>query len=141
MAARFSRFTLARGLAPLLCAVGLQWAAPGSAQQIYSPGPVVEAEVAILAPANSEMIYDNNGRVVVNLAVRELEDDEEIVLLLDQEEVARDSNPPAFIVLNDLNRGPHQLQVRIVDGEGDVVAESQVSSFYVWKASRLFRGI
>lgn len=141
MAARFSKFTLARGLAPLLCAIGLQWAAPGSAQQLYSPGPAVEPEVAILAPANSEMIYDNNGRVVVNLAVRELEDDEEIVLLLDEEEVARDSNPPAFIVLNDLNRGHHQLQVRIVDGDGDVVAESQVSSFYVWKASRLFRGI
>jgi len=141
MAARFSKFTFARGLALLLCAIGLQWAAPGSAQQIYTPATPVEPEIAILAPADSETVYDNNGRVVVNLAVRELEPDEEIVLLLDQEEVARDSNPPAFIVLNDLNRGTHQLQVRIVDGDGDVVAESQVSSFFVWKASRLFRGV
>jgi hypothetical protein len=141
MAARFSKFTFARRLAPWLCAIGLQWAAPGSAQQVYSPGPQEAPEVAILAPAHDEMVYDNNGRVVVNLAVRELEPDEEIVLLLDQEEVARDSNPPAFIVLNQLNRGTHQLQVQIVDGDGDVVAESQVSSFYVWKASRLFRGL
>ena len=141
MAARFSKSTFARRLAPLLCAIGLQWAAPGSAQQIDSPGPQPEREIAIVAPADSEMVYDNNGRVVVNLAVRELEPDEEIVLLLDHEEVARDSTAPEYIVLNHLDRGTHHLQVRIVDGDGDVVAESQVSVFYVWKASRLFRGV
>lgn len=141
MAALSSRSTFARRLVPLLCAIGLQWAAPGSAQQIYSPGPQAEREIAVLSPADSEMVYDNNGRVVVNLAVRELESDEEIVLLLDHEEVARDGNAPAFIVLNHLDRGTHHLQVRIVDGDGDVVAESPVSVFYVWKASRLFRGI
>jgi hypothetical protein len=113
-------------------------ASGSGAQQFFTPQAPEQPEVQILAPADSEMIY-NTGSVVVNLAVRELEEDEELVLLLDDEEVARNATPPSFIVLNDLERGEHQLQVLIVDGDGEVVAESPVSTFYVFKASRLLR--
>ena len=125
--------------AVFLVALLLQVATPGSAQQFVTPQTPEPPEVAILAPADSEMIHNNNGSVIVTLAARELEPDEELVLLLDQREVARDHSAPAFIVLNDIERGTHELQVRIVDDEDEVVAESPVSTFHVWKASRLFR--
>jgi hypothetical protein len=128
-----------RTLAALLVTLLATWAAPGAAQQFYVPQEPEEPEVAIISPAHDEMVHNNLGSVVVNLAVRELEEDEEIVLLLDDEEVARDHALPSFIVLNDLNRGTHQLQVLIVDGDGEVVAESAMSTFHVWKASRLLR--
>jgi hypothetical protein len=114
-------------------------AGPGAAQHIHTPQTPVAPEVVIVAPADSEVVHNNLGAVVVSLAARELEPGEEIVLLLDDEEVARDHALPEFIVLNNLDRGPHRLQVLIVDADGDVVAESPVSSFHIWKASRLMR--
>jgi hypothetical protein len=131
--------TLRSFAATLVVALLALQAGPGTAQHVYAPQTPVPPEVAIVSPADSEVVHNNLGAVVVSLAARELEPDEELVLLLDDEEVARDHALPEFVVLSDLERGPHRLQVLIVDADGDVVAESPVSSFHMWKASRLMR--
>lgn len=94
------------------------------------------SEVNVIAPAHEEAVRDNQGNVTVRVGSRpEVADDHQYQLLLDGEVVAQGRG--TTFQLENVHRGEYRLQVRIVRGEDDVVAESEPSTFFMLQASRL----
>ncbi len=99
-------------------------------------GPLYE-ELAIASPSHEGTVRDNEGNVNVRVAISpELRERHELELLLDGEPVARGQG--LSFSLENVHRGEHQLRVRVRDSRGEVVAESDPSTFYMHQASRLF---
>jgi hypothetical protein len=105
---------------------------PGLAQ---APGGY--ASVAIVQPANEETVHDNEGNVSVQVAVSpRLAPGDRIVLLLDGRPVSQ--QPGTTLALSGVERGTHTLQAQVVDTNGATLAASQLVTFHMWQASRLF---
>jgi hypothetical protein len=105
---------------------------PGLAQ---APGGY--ASVAIVQPANEETVHDNQGNVVVQVAVSPtLAPGDRIVLLLDGRQVSR--QPGTTLALSGVERGTHTLQAQVVGAGVAPLAASQLVTFHMWQASRLF---
>lgn len=96
-------------------------------------------ELAITAPVQDQVLRHPLGSLAIAVAMRELDDGEQVVLLLDGEEVARHDERPQFIVLETVTPGTHRLQLRIVDEDDEVVAQSEVATFHMLRRSRLNR--
>lgn len=100
------------------------------------PAPVYE-HLAIASPPHEGTVRDNEGRVQVRIAISpRLREGHAVELLLDGERVAHGSS--TTVQLENVYRGEHQLQVRVRDARGEIVAESDPSIFYMHQASRLF---
>lgn len=124
------------------------------------------AEIEIISPGSKETIRNNQGDLAVELkfggarskaekapakakekASRRTEaepedfsglnEGEKIVVLLDGKIVLETDKPK--VVLNNVERGTHELKVSIVSAEGKQVAESQPVEFYMKRFSRLFK--
>jgi len=107
---------------------------PGLAQ---TPGKY--ADVVIVQPASEETVHDNEGNVVVQVAVSpSLAPGDRIVLLLDGRRVAQQMG--TTFALSGIERGAHTLEALVVDGKGATLAPSRPVTFYMWQASRLFPG-
>lgn len=105
-------------------------AAPASAQQGVRT-------IAITAPASEETVHSNTGDVNVTLHVApRLASGEQIALALDDREVARGAR--TRIRLTGVDRGTHLLQAKLLDADGNTLAQSDVVTFYMWHASKLF---
>ncbi len=96
--------------------------------------------VQIVSPGPEETVHDNNGDVGVTVTMApqlRAGTGDHLVLLLDDKVAA--AGPVAVFQLNGIDRGSHKLQVRIEAASGAILATSPPVTFYMWRASRLFR--
>lgn len=97
------------------------------------------ADVAIVHPAHEQTVHDNEGNLVVQVAVEPgLAPGDQIVVLLDGEPIAR--APSTMFAFAGVERGAHAVEVQVVDQSGNTLVASQPVTFYMWQASRLFPG-
>jgi hypothetical protein len=117
----------------LFAALLLALSAAAPAQQ----PPAAARAISITAPAADETIHSNSGDVSVAVTVApRLARGESIVISLDGRDVARGADQT--VPLAGVVRGTHALQARLVDAQGDVLAQSGEVTFHMWQASRLF---
>jgi hypothetical protein len=99
------------------------------------------ALVIIVHPSDGGAIFDNTGTLHVEVAIapgirNELSTGSQIEILLDNQLVER--SVETRFVFHGIDRGTHSLQARIVDRDGNVLIDSDLVSFHMWHASRLF---
>ncbi|RPI44328.1 MAG: hypothetical protein EHM59_13100 [Betaproteobacteria bacterium] len=96
--------------------------------------------VAIASPTPEHTIHDNTGTVPVQVEMEPaLQSDRghRISLSLDGRSVA--TLQSGAFVLNDVERGTHELRAAVVDAEGHELIASSAVTFHMWQASVLFR--
>ncbi|QIT53749.1 DUF4124 domain-containing protein [Aquisalimonas sp. 2447] len=123
-----------------------QFRAPSRQQPRSAPAdddrddPSAYARVRIIQPEDEGTVRDNQGYVDVQVALDpNLRDGHRVQFVLDGEprgELSRSTSQR----LTEVHRGEHRLQVRVVDGAGNTVAESDPVTFYMHQASRLMPG-
>ena len=119
----------------LLVAMAVALIAPASAQQASNALPTI----TITAPASEDTVHSNTGEVNVAVSVApRLDPGQSVVITLDDREVARGARQN--VRLTGVDRGTHLLQAKLLDAQGNLLAESDVVTFYLWHASRLFPG-
>ncbi len=121
-----------RALTMLLLACAALMACPAYAQGYDS--------VSIVAPEPETTIHDNNGSLMVDVSVSpqlNTKNGDYFTLLLDDQVVA--SGPLPHFGLNGIDRGAHKLVVQVHSSDGKVLAESAPVTFYMWRASLLFK--
>lgn len=122
---------------------------------VYSPAPITTrtavgtsskrdaedgyTEVAIVQPQQDETIRDNTGMVMVQVALQpalKTDAGHRLTLL-----VNGTPQPGSYVStslrITDLDRGTHTVQVRVIDAEGNTIAESNPVTFHLKQASRL----
>jgi hypothetical protein len=101
---------------------------------------VAYTSLVITQPAAEETIHDNTGTLAVELALSpalQIEQGHRIKLLLDG--TAMPVTGTTSLTLTEIDRGAHTLQAAVVDQSGAVLIVSEPVSFYMWRASALFR--
>ena len=97
--------------------------------------------VRIIVPQDDAAVHDNEGNLDVSVEVSpplRADAGNHVVLLLDGRVVA--SGAEVRIRLNGVDRGTHTLQAQVATADGTLLLASPVTSFYMWRASRLHRG-
>ena len=97
--------------------------------------------VRIIVPQVDVTVHDNEGNLDVSVEVSPpLRSDagDHIVLLLDGRAVA--SGADLRVRLTGVDRGTHTLQAQVATADGALLLASPVTSFYMWRASRLHPG-
>lgn len=100
---------------------------------------VPDYEIRIVAPANDESIWVNNGDVTVSMIIEpelDAERGDKIVLELDGQPVAESLASTTFQLKN-LSRGTHNLTAMVVDSNGMTLARTGELIFHLHRASRL----
>lgn len=103
--------------------------------------PTRYERVRLAQPKNAETIHDNSGAVPVEVLLQPPLDTKaghRLRVLLDNTLLPESWSAPRFS-LQQVERGTHQLQVIVTDGEGNELGRSASIEFYMWQASRLFR--
>ena len=88
----------------------------------------------IISPKNDEAVRENTGQLMVTAKLEpELRPEYEhhIVWLLDGKKIEQGSVTGLQLKIENLDRGTHQLQIRVVDYDGNVVIKSSVISFHM----------
>ena len=116
--------------------VGMRLPPPRATPQVGAPDTVEpDREVAIVSPAHDAAVRSNNGALtVVGRSEPALLPTEMAELLLDGTVVGR-ARRPTFYLAN-LERGTHELLLRVVDREHRRVAASRPIVFHLLRASR-----
>lgn len=104
--------------------------------------PVTEEEapltIELLTPGPEETLRSNPGNVEVVARVSRAPDEgDRFEVLLDG--VVRGRNAGGTFALTGIDRGPHQVRVRLVDPDGSVVAQSPEHTFNLLRRSALHR--
>lgn len=87
--------------------------------------------LAIVAPSDQRMIFDDGGSVVISLAADPpLAQDEVILLRVDDEIVALPAGLTK-LTLNGIPSGPHVLEALLVDADSNPVAAAPSVTFDV----------
>lgn len=101
---------------------------------------VAYTSLVITQPAAEETIHDNTGTLAVELTLSpalQIEQGHRIKLLLDG--TAMPVTGTTSLTLTEIDRGAHTLQAAVEDQSGAVLIVSEPVSFYMWRASALFR--
>ncbi|GAO35028.1 hypothetical protein SCT_0409 [Sulfuricella sp. T08] len=101
---------------------------------------VAYTSLAITQPAAEETIHGNTGTLVVELTLSpalQIEQGHRIKLLLDG--TAMPVTGTTSLTLTEIDRGAHTLQAAVEGQSGEVLILSEPVSFYMWRASALFR--
>lgn len=101
---------------------------------------VAYTSLVITQPAAEETIHDNTGTLAVELALSpalQIEQGHRIKLLLDG--TVMPVTGTTSLTLTEIDRGAHTLQAAVEDQSGAVLIVSEPVSFYMWRASALFR--
>jgi len=92
-------------------------------------------QLEITQPKQNETIRDNTGSVYITGLVKPLfKQGYKIQLYLDNKKY-QTPQTRAIYILRNINRGEHQVQMKLIDNKGKVIAESQVITFYMHRAS------
>lgn len=97
--------------------------------------------VRIVSPEPDATVHDNNGDLTVMVEVSpplHAETGDYLAVLLDGKAAAKGTTN--FFELKSIDRGSHTLRVRVKAADGTVIASSPTLKFFMWRASRLFRG-
>jgi hypothetical protein len=106
-------------------------APPASAAPGETAGSGVTRVLAIVAPAERQMVLANDGDLVISLAASPpLAEGERIVIRVDDEVVVLASGMTQF-TLTDVPTGSHVVEAIVVDGDAKPVAEAIAVSFDV----------
>lgn len=98
---------------------------------------VPDYQIRIVAPANDESIWVNNGDVTVSMIVEptlDAERGDQVILRLDGEPVSEPRNTTTF-QLNNLSRGTHSLDATVVDSNGVALTSTGTVTFHLHRAS------
>lgn len=98
---------------------------------------VPDYQIRIVAPANDESIWVNNGDVTVSMIVEptlDAERGDQVILRLDGEPVSEPRNSTTF-QLNNLSRGTHSLNATVVDSNGVALTSTGTVTFHLHRAS------
>jgi hypothetical protein len=91
-------------------------------------------EFAIVSPGNKEAIRANDGNVTVRVALRPaLQPGHAIVVYIDGDEVS--SFDHTTMQLTSLHRGPHTLEAKVVDDQGEELAQAKPVTFHVLRVT------
>ncbi len=96
--------------------------------------------VSIASPQPETTIHNNNGNLDVTVAVSpplRTANGDVLTILLDDKAVA--SGTRLHYKLKGIDRGTHTLAAQITAADGKVLITSEPVTFYMWRASRLFR--
>ena len=131
----FGEFSTRAWRAALCCVVALVLAHGAATAQ----DPVT---VRILSPVSGETIHDNDGNVPVRLELSgrgTVDAYGRVRVLLDGRSYGADRERASFMLEN-VERGDHELQIQIIDRAGETIATSAAVKFLMWRASALFPG-
>ena len=93
--------------------------------------------INLLSPSDEATIRDNNGIVTVNLELApHLISGDQIAIVLDGHQLGQLQTITSFNLTN-LDRGEHQLQINILNKNGQLVGSSQSVQFYMHRAQSL----
>ena len=93
------------------------------------------AQLNVISPTPEETIRDNAGNVQVEAAINPpLRGADQMLLLLDGSPVDVQGVNGVF-ELSNVNRGAHTVAVRVVDSQGNVVIDSDPTTFYLMRIS------
>lgn len=91
--------------------------------------------VSIVAPAEDETVRENAGNVTVAVALTPpLKAGDQLVLYMDGDRQPVVAQGTSFYLQN-VDRGAHTVGVRVLNGQGEVAAESPPSTFYLQRVS------
>ena len=94
--------------------------------------------VTISLPTNEQTIRDNQGNLTVVIDLQPaLLPSHEIVIEIDGVELAKGKSNK--VELLNIDRGEHNVLAHIVDGSGNKIASTESTTFFMHRASKLFR--
>jgi hypothetical protein len=115
--------------------------APGAAPSEAPAGATLAyAEVRITDPADQDTVRDNAGNLLVSVSTSpklQTEFGHQLQLLLDG--VAVETGNSTNFTLAGIDRGAHTLEARVLGAEGTPLASSPTVTFYLHRASKLFK--
>ena len=92
----------------------------------------------IIAPRQGQSIRANDGEVSVALTLSpRLRSGDQVLLMLDGQEVSRGTS--RIVNLSHVERGPHQLSIRVVSQDSQELIRSKPVTFYVLRHSALLK--
>lgn len=101
------------------------------------PDPGDYERLEIVQPRNGTSIPPGQLDMVVQVGISpELQPGHRIAILMDGKRVARPAAATS-IRIDDLERGSHRIEARVIDDDGRLVARSKPVNIYVHRASRL----
>lgn len=114
---------------------------PEGESQTFEPevDAIPAYQIRIIAPANDESIWVNNGNVTVSMIVEPQLDAERgdlIMLNVDGVDVG-EAQPTTSFQLTNLSRGTHTVSATIVDTNGLALTSSETITFHLHRASVL----
>ncbi|QIZ78311.1 DUF4124 domain-containing protein [Ferrimonas lipolytica] len=97
----------------------------------------ISYKVKFTAPDNNATVRNNNGQVPVSIFLKpELASNHRLQLFLDGS-VIRTLGGGGNFVLDDIDRGEHQLQVKVIDKSGKILAYSSKRTLFMHRQSLL----
>ena len=95
------------------------------------------SEFAVVSPTNEESIRANDGNITVTLSLQPaLMPGHSVVLNVDGEDGEQvKSGGSLTIELNNMSRGLHTVQAKVVDADGNALIETGPASFYVLRVA------
>lgn len=100
----------------------------------HSSRPKPSYQLRLLTPANEQNLRSNNGLVRVTAKLQPTTAGQ-YLLFLNNQQVATERS--GTFILENLNRGSHQIQVKFSDNSGKILASSAVQTFHLHRASLL----
>lgn len=98
---------------------------------------VINYKIAIASPADEATVRENTGSVYVSSRITpRFENGFTVQLFFDGSPYEEPSNTSTFALRN-VNRGEHTLQVKLFDSQGNIIANSPTSTFFMHRASSL----
>ncbi|MBW3141280.1 DUF4124 domain-containing protein [Ferrimonas balearica] len=115
----------------------IELAKPSPTTAPLQPVTAPEYRISLSAPEQDATVRDNNGQLNLNIALQpDLLADHRIELLLNGE-VVRTVGSGGSFALDNIDRGEHVLQARVIDENGKVLASSRKTTVYLHRHSRL----
>ncbi len=98
---------------------------------------IPDYEIELVSPEDDATVRNNSGQIALSLSLTpELLPDHRIELLVDGE-VTRTVGGTGEFSLDNLDRGEHALQARVIDKNGKVLASSNERRVFLHRHSRL----
>ncbi len=94
-------------------------------------------QIKIINPDQEASIRDNTGSVYIAGEIQPtLKTDQKIQLYLDGKKYQKPRSKPVFILQN-VDRGEHQIKMILLNNLGKVIATSKVTTFYLFRISKI----
>ena len=116
-------------------------AKPAQEPQQPKPAAIEYKEIRLSKPANDEAVRDNAGNVTFEFVVTpalQANLGHSISLLIDGATV-KSGLQTTSVTIEHMDRGTHQVQLKVLDGKGKLLKASPVTTFHLLRYSKLFK--